>query len=132
MVKALENGLFTEEAIPLYFYVRFKKVQPKENTISCWDETSVILEITAPKGDGDALDEWVDTIVYPALIDAGGTVGLHFGKRLPPNTNLLQAALKKYESCGVELDLNPDVCFHPQCRRRVAPDPFVYPPQYYA
>ena len=130
-MRALDNGLFSAKSIPLYFYVRFKKVEPFVGSNSCWDETTVILEITGPQQDGEALDKWVDEVVTPALLAAGGTIGLHFGKRIPPNSVTLQAALEKYESCGVETNINPTNCYHPQCQRKMSPSPFQYPPNYY-
>ena len=131
LIAALENGLFTKKQIPLYYYVRFKKVVPFENSNSCWNEPAVILEITGPQGDGDALDQWVDDVVYPALIAEGGTIGLHFGKRIPPGRKTTRAALNKYKSCGAQLDLDPVDCYHPQCKRTTHPSSFVYPDQYY-
>jgi hypothetical protein len=80
--QALRDGLFTSKPIPLYYYVRFKKVEPFYPSNSCWNETAVILEITGPQGDGVALDAWVDEVVTPALLQAGGTIGLHFGELL--------------------------------------------------
>lgn len=131
LMAAIENGLFTKKRIPVYYYVRFKRVVPLENSNSCWKEPAVILEITGPQGDGEGLDAWVDDVVYPALIAEGGTIGLHFGKRIPPGTQTTRAALKKYKSCGVELNLDPAHCYHPQCKRKVRPSSFVYPDQYY-
>jgi hypothetical protein len=82
LLKALSDGLFTSKPIPLYYYVRFKQVEPFVPSNSCWNETAVILEITGPQGDGVALDAWVDQVVTPALLQAGGTIGLHFGELL--------------------------------------------------
>ncbi|CAB9497143.1 expressed unknown protein [Seminavis robusta] len=129
--QALKRGLFTSKRVPLYYYVRFKRVYPFENSNSCWNETAVILEITGPQGDGAKLDAWVDEVVTPALLDAGGTIGLHFGKRIPPRSLTTQKALEKYASCGAELNLSPANCYHPQCARTTTPQQFTYPPQYY-
>lgn len=132
LLKALRNGLFSAKSIPLYFYVRFKKVEPFTNGNSCFTETSVILEMTAPQQEGEKLDDWVDAVVLPALLDAGATIGMHFGKRIPPNTETLQKAYEKYASCGVELNVSPTNCYHPACTRSLTPDDFNYPPQYYS
>lgn len=130
--RALDAGLFSAKSIPVYFYVRFKKVEPFTGSNSCWSETAVILEITGPQQDGEALDAWVDEVVTPALLAAGGTIGLHFGKRIPPNSATLQAALSKYTSCGVETNISPTNCYHPQCTRALSPASFTYPPTYYS
>ena len=70
-------------------------------------------------------------VLYPAL-SAIGTVGLHFGKRVPAGSPVLTAALDKYAQCGVALGLSPADCYHPLCSRTVTPSAFKYPLPYFA
>jgi hypothetical protein len=134
LMAAMEDGLFThDERVPLYWGVIAQKVEPTENSNSCWNVTSVALNIQVPPGQGDKLDKYVDKVVLPRLAAVpGSSIGANFGTRLPSRSDFLAMALERYESrCGVELDLLPSDCYHPACTRSTTITTFTYPEQYY-
>lgn len=133
-VAAVQGGLFRDAAaLPLSFGVVVKKIVPAANATGCWSVPTAAIDIQAPVGEGPNLDEYTDAVVWPRLA-AIGSVGLHFGKRLPAGSRLLRSALDKYSSCGAEtgLSINPAACYHPMCERAEAATEFVYPSSYYA
>lgn len=158
LVAAISNGLFTSEKVPLYFNVVIKRIEAQGINYKCWDNTGkdrnkngdadangdegtvlvASIDAEAPAGWGDRLDKFVDEIIYPALHAYTEDIAIHFGKRSPPNSRILQSALDFYERCGVEIELGKDVkpkdCFHPICDRannEDGPREFTYPSQYY-
>lgn len=130
------GGLFTtdDKKVPLYFNVVIKRIEAVGNNFNCWGQGAITaaIDLEAPAGWGDKLDDFVDNIVFPEL-KARGDVAIHFGKRSPPNSKTLQSAIDFYQKCGVEIDLNltEDVCYHPICDRNSSPRKFTYPPAYY-
>jgi len=136
LTKAIQDeGLFTTDnnKVPLYFNVVIKKIESDGVNYKCWGEgktTMAAMDIEAPAGWGDKMDEFVNDIIYPAL-SKHGPVALHFGKRIPPNSDIIASALDVYGSCGVELGLDLDDCYHPQCERKTSPQNFEYPALYY-
>ena len=131
LMAAIDDGLFTEDKVPLYFGVLIKKIEPGPKGIGCWNTTSASIDIQAPSGRGDKLDEYLTETVLPAL-SVHGSYGLHMGKRLENGSDSLKTALETYNrQCNVELNLSPDVCYHPACRRSETLSTFTYPEQYY-
>jgi hypothetical protein len=129
---AMENGLFIgDDGIPHYMFAMIKPIPASDNPLSCWKGPTVALDIQAPAGWGNQLDTYVDEVVYPHLITVNATLTLHLGKRLPPNSRIVATALTTYESCGMELNVDANPCYHPLCKRTVAPNEFEYPPAYY-
>ena len=89
------------------------------------------MDVQAPKGSGEELDEFINDIVLPKL-QKFGTVGLNMGKRLNGGSSILAAALSRYNNeCQVELNLSPDNCYTPICERNNAVTSFEYPSEYY-
>ncbi|CAB9509321.1 expressed unknown protein [Seminavis robusta] len=133
MKLALQNGLFTgNDQVPPYFFAMIKPLPASDNPHSCWQGPTVTLDIQAPMGWGAQLDMFVNLVVYRHLVAVNATVTMHFGKRLPPNSKVLAAALERYHECGAEVDVDADPCYHPMCKRTVVPTEFEYPPAYYA
>lgn len=128
-MRAIENGLFKDW--PLYGGAVIKRISASDQ--GCWSVDAAALDIQLPINRGDELDDFVNSVIYPTLTDLGGTVSLHFGKRIPENSDTLQSALNFYEDCGVEvgLDLGTEDCFHPLCNRGNSADSFTYPAAYY-
>jgi len=128
-----EEGLFTsdDKKVPSpYINVVIKKL---DDTPACSTATKMCgIDLEAPAGWGDMLDDYINDVVYPALAKHGD-VTIHFGKRVPPNSALVQSALDFYGDCGVEVGLNitKEECHHPYCERRTAPTLFTYPSKYY-
>merc|ERR1711937_39504 len=104
----------------------------EDDTIGCWRDVSEMasIDMQMPLGTASDLDDFANNVLFPAL-DELGDVSIHFGKRLPTGSDLLAAALTKYESCGVGLNLDPTSCYHPACTRSVDVTEFEFPPDYY-
>ncbi len=111
--------------------VVIKKITPAPSSVGCWSEPTAAIDLQMPVGQGAELDAYVDGVLLPALA-AEGTVGLHFGKRVPAQSAVLRAALETYGRCGVQLSLSPPVCYHPLCSRTEHPSAFEYPQPYFA
>eukprot|EP00967_Tisochrysis_lutea_P142574 scaffold263608_cov37-Tisochrysis_lutea.AAC.1 len=131
LMAAIDAGLFSSPSLPSELAIVLKRVSPSENTVGCWTEPAAAIDIQAPVGSAAILDEYVDSVLYPSLATYG-TVGLHFGKRVPSGSMVLNATLEKYARCGAALALNGGECIHPMCRRTTVPSPFNYPSKYYA
>jgi hypothetical protein len=130
LVNAMSDGLFTVDKVPLYMGVVIKKIEPL-TIASCWSTTVASIDIQAPMGKGDQLDQYVKDTVLPALKNHG-KVGLHFGKRLDSGSEILSTALSTYNSqCGVQLNLSAANCYHPACNRASTLTNFTYPPSLY-
>lgn len=132
-LKALSNGLFSD--LPRTFGVFAKVITPAENTNGCWKSRTAAIDIQAPLGKGTELDDYVNSVVYPALAEFG-TPSISLGKRFPgSSSDIVESALGFYESCGVEVDLTDltDVenCYHPLCYRKNLVTTFQYPAIYY-
>ena len=130
LIAAMGDGLFTDDKVPLYFGVLIKRIEASDTSIGCWKVPTASIDIQAPMGQGDKLDKYIKEDVLPAL-QARGTVGLHMGKRLDDGSDVLKAALNKYEACGVEMNVVPDKCYHPACTRSSSLTGFEYPAEYY-
>lgn len=133
---AVEDGLFTKYGSPpKEIYVAIKKLEPgSENPMGCWISSSADISFGGVRGKGKLMDEYVNKVVYPVLVSFGGTVGIHVGKRIPADADVTRAALRRYaDTCGVEigLEIEPNKCFHPLCRRTETPTNFTYPSKYY-
>jgi len=136
-----QRGLFTSgvnnsNKVPLYFNVVIKRIQPAatDNNFNCYGTGTVMaaIDVEAPLGRADEMDAFIENIVYPALSANNGTVGIHFGKRSPPNSSILQSALDVYEACGAKVGLGAmEKCYHPLCERKATPSVFEYPEAYY-
>jgi len=137
IVSAAEAGLFSgDDRVPIWFNVVIKRIVAVGTNYKCWGEAGRIMasiDIEAPLGFADELDDYIENTIYPKLVVAGGPVAIHFGKRSPPNSSVLTSAMNFYESCGVETNLQVAVedCIHPLCERKPAPSVFHYPPAYY-
>eukprot|EP00967_Tisochrysis_lutea_P069131 scaffold90764_cov32-Tisochrysis_lutea.AAC.2 len=131
LLQAMRAGLFSAPNVPFNLAVVIKRIQPTNGTFGCWDVPAAAIDIQAPVGWHDMLDGYVADEVYPAL-SAIGSVGLHFGKRIPAQSAVLQAALNKYSTCGASLNLSPAQCIHPMCERTPNPTTFEYPARYYS
>lgn len=130
LIDAIADGLFTTDIVPTYFGVLIKRVEPLTGK-SCWPVTAAAIDIQAPLGSGDALDKYVRETVMPYL-QARGRVGLHLGKRIESGSTTLEAAMNTYkDQCGVTLNLEPQACYHPLCRRSTITTNFTYPSEYY-
>lgn len=66
LIKAAEDGLFTDgdDKVPLYFGVLIKRIQPSP-TNACWNVETAAIDIQAPQGWGDKLDDFVKNQVLP-------------------------------------------------------------------
>lgn len=158
LVTAIDNGLFTQDKVPLYFNVVIKRIEAEGINYKCWDKSGkhrkneagdeninndgtvlvASIDAEAPAGWGGRLDKFIDETIYPALHEYTDDIAIHFGKRAPPNSRILQSALDFYERCGVEIDLGQDIkakeCYHPICDRtnnENGPREFTYPSRYY-
>jgi hypothetical protein len=131
--QAMQNGLFSgDDKIPNYMFAMIKPFAASDNPHACWTGPTVALDIQAPPGWGNQLDTYVDEVVYPHLLAVNATVTMHLGKRLPPNSRIVAAALTTYESCGMALNVAANPCYHPLCKRTVVPNEFEYPLAYYS
>jgi hypothetical protein len=131
LIAAMEAGLFSSPTVSPYLGIVIKRILPGGNN-SCWTEPAAAIDVQAPLGRSDLVDQYVAGVLYPAL-SAVGSVGLQFGKRLPAGSNVLRAALDKYAGCGAALDVEtPSGCYHPMCTRTPTPTAFEYPAQYFA
>jgi hypothetical protein len=139
-VKAIADGLFTQERPPLFFNVVTQRVLATGKNYKCWnregdsDDTRYIalINIEAPRGFAEQQDQFIDTVVYPALKKYTDDISIHFGKRNPPHSRILQSALDFYKKCGAQIALGTvEPCYHPTCERTNKPRDFTYPPQYY-
>lgn len=131
LITAMNAGLFSSPTIPFNLGIVIKKIQPGGDN-SCWTVPAAAIDVQAPIGQSDLLDQYVEGVLHPAL-SAIGSVGLHFGKRLPAGSNVLQSALDKYAGCGAAVDLEPaNGCYHPMCTRTATPTAFEYPAQYFS
>jgi len=130
LLAAMDAGLFSNPPVPVDLGLVIKRITPAEPTNGCWTEPAAAIDIQAPMGKHAILDDWIRDVLHPALT-AIGTVGLHFGKRLPAQSAVLQAALDKYEACGASVGLSLTECYHPMCKRTVTPTAFEYPSQYF-
>jgi len=126
----VDNGIFSE--FPRKAGSLAKKIVPI-GTNACWTEPIAAIDFQIPLGFATELDDFVENVFYPKLLELNSSakVTLHFGKRVPPNSNVLQAALNNYESCGVTLNPIVETCYHPLCARTVTPSTFEYPSKYY-
>lgn len=137
LVTAIDNGLFSgDSALPINFNVVIKRIVAVGQNFKCWGEGTIMasIDIEVPGGSGEALDEYIDGKIFPAIQTAGGNLTLHFGKRSPPNSLVLQSTIDFYAACGVEtnLTISDSSCYNPICDRTVTPRRFKYPDQYYA
>ena len=130
LLAAMEDGLFTEDKVPVYYGVLIKRIEASASSNGCWKVPAASIDIQAPKGQGKELDKYVNEEVLPAL-KSKGTVGLHMGKRIDSGSDLLKTALETYSACGVEMNLTPSKCYHPACTRTSALTGFEYPMEYY-
>lgn len=128
VVTAMENGVFGQMPVLMGFLI--KRISVSENTIGCWkDEQMASVDMQMPLSGAKGLDDYAENILLPALQELG-EVSIHFGKRIPTGSNLLAAALTKFESCGASLNINPSPCYHPGCTRSTEVTEFEYPPEY--
>ena len=130
LLAAMEDGLFTEERVPLYMGVLIKRIEASEASNGCWKVPAASIDIQAPKGQGAKLDKYINDEVLPAL-KSRGTVGLHMGKRIDNGSDLLKTALETYAACGVEMNLAPAKCYHTACTRTSELTGFEYPVEFY-
>jgi len=126
-----EDGIYS--TFPDNLGTIVKKITPVENSNGCWQEPVASIDFQVPQGFSKDLDEYVSETFYDKLleIDGDAEVTFHLGKRVPANTAILQAALDKYESCGVTLNTTPEKCYHPLCTRTNVPTAFEYPEKYF-
>lgn len=133
LITAVESeGLFRQsKRVPLYFNVVIKRVEASGKNFKCWGEGTKVaaIDIEAPLGRADELDDYIENTIFPAL-SKNGRVAIHFGKRCPPNSSILQSALDVYESCGAQVGITVNQCYHPICERKATPSPFAYPEAY--
>lgn len=137
LMDALEDGgLFRgSKKIPLYFNAVIKRIEAQGKHYTCWGEPGTItasIDLEAPAGWGSKLDQYIEEVVFPELSNRG-PVSIHFGKRSPPNSRVLQSAINFYSDCGVatHLEIKDDNCYHPICDRTNVPRKFKYPADYY-
>lgn len=128
LMKAMEDGVFAE--MPLLMGMLIKRISAGEDSSGCWKEEMASIDLQMPKAAYAELDEFAENVLLPALQELG-EVSLHFGKRLVSGSNMMAAAISKFESCGASVNLSPDPCYHPACTRSVELSQFVFPPQYY-
>lgn len=128
---AVGDGIFAD--LPSKMSCLIKRIEPDDDTFGCHKQTYAAIDFQMPRGFGDVLDNYVEDVFYPKLLELNSDVFItaHFGKRLPVNTKLLQAVLDTYESCGATLDYPVEKCYHPFCKRTVTPTDFEYPEKYY-
>merc|ERR1711924_322294 len=113
----IKNGVFGEASYLMGFLI--KRIRVSEDTIGCWkDEEMASIDMQMPLSAAEELDDFAVNTLFPALQELG-EVSVHFGKRIPTGSALLAAALDKFESCGVSLNLNPSPCSHPGCPRSI-------------
>lgn len=128
LMNVMEDGIFTD--MPILMGAVIKRISASESSNGCWKEEMAAIDLQMPVGRLDGLLEFTNDVLFPAL-DKLGEVSLHFGKRIPGGTDLLAAALDKFESCGASVNLTPDPCYHPGCTRSTTITDFVFPPAYY-
>ena len=124
----MENGLWTKDYVPAYFGVVAKRLSADQSSPGCWKVDTAAIDFQAPATYGTKLDEYLDNVVLPALLAAGGPVSVHMGKRLASNSALLQESYSFYNAaCGVSLDVATSPCYHPACTRSLQITDFDYP-----
>lgn len=127
----VENGIYA--TIPDKMGTITKKITPDVNSNGCWQEPVASIDFQIPVGFDQVLDDYVSGEFYTKLleVDSDAELTFHFGKRVPEDTSILQAALDKFESCGATLNITPEKCHHPLCTRTVIPSEFEYPEEYF-
>ena len=127
----VDEGFFEDNPPPIGLVVAVKHIFANGNSNGCWKEETAGIAMAVPIGSAEDVEDY-STQVYEAIARRGGTLTLHFGKRMPANREIIRAALSKLESCGVQTNVNPVRCLHPICRRTDRVDNFEWPAEYYA
>jgi len=127
-VSVSEDGVFTE--MSGYMEAVIKRITATENLSSCWKEDTAAIDLQVPQSRADELLEFAEDVLFPKLKELG-EVSIHFGKHIPEGSNLLAAAIDKFESCGASVNLTPDSCHHPGCTRSTEVSQFEYLPNYF-
>ena len=127
----VEDGFFDDNPPPIDSIVAVKHIFADRTSNGCWKEETAGIAMATPTRSVDELEDYV-TDVYQAIERRGGTLTLHFGKRMPRDRTIIRAALRKLESCGVQLNVNPARCLHPVCRRTDRISTFEWPAEYYS
>ena len=116
--------------MPILMGALIKRISASESSNGCWKEDTAAIDLQSPVGRYDGMIEFVNDVLFPAL-DKLGEVSLHFGKHLPEGSDVLAAAIDKFESCGASVNLTPDPCYHPGCTRSTSISDFVFPSAYF-
>lgn len=129
VVQVMVDGVFGK--MPYLMGALIKRITVTEDTIGCWKDVTEMasVDMQMPIGAAKDLDDFAVNVLFPALQELGD-VSVHFGKRLPTGTDLLAAAIDKFESCGASVNLNPSPCYHPGCTRSTTITDFEFPPDY--
>lgn len=127
LMTVMENGIFGDQ--PGLQGALIKRISASADSVGCWKEDMASIDMQAPKSAQVDLDNFAENVLLPAL-QAEGDVTLHLGKRLVTGSNMMAAAMSKFESCGASVNLSPSPCYHPACTRSGVVSQFEFPPQY--
>lgn len=130
-VDMVDSGWFNDNPPPTFdLILAVRHIRANGNSRGCWKEDTAAIAIGSPVRAVDDNENYAAQVLE-GIESFGGKITLHYGKRSPRNVNIRRAALRTYEECGIEMDVDPVRCVHPSCRRTEAIEPFEWPAEYY-
>ena len=130
-VDMVDSGWFNDNPPPTFdLILAVRHIRANGSSRGCWKEDTAAIAIGSPVRAVDDNESYAAKVLE-GIESFGGKISLHYGKRSPRNVGIRRAALRTYEECGIEMDVDPVRCVHPSCRRTEVIEPFEWPAEYY-